>query len=246
VYDTVKNTAASKLSGTLTKQTDKIVKPLMTAVVPMEIRSDPEIKQILASKQQNIKDQQTKMIEKTASSGADAGLKFALAIPVTGNLLSLASAADSGVSAFKNLFSGFKKVKDEITDLRKKVCQVRARIAAAKNAKCGLPGLGSLTSKLNAKLGQASAKVNSMAAKAVGSAHKGGGLRNETRKMKTRGSSALDRTRRSIEYFHDPTNPKKQVHTKKYMNSPGHLKTRKLYADKILHRTGQSIRAFSG
>ena len=218
-YDTIRNTAASKISGLLTNQTDKIVKPLMTAIVPMELRSDPEIKQILAKKQQQIKDQETKMIEKSASSGADSALKVALAIPVTGNMISLASAVDSGATAFKNLFSGFNKIKNEIVDLKKKVCQVKARVAAAKNAKCGaMPHIG------------------------LPKLQKGGSLRKSKNKINySQAERALHRTRRSIEYFQDPTKSKKYIYS-----SPSHLKTRKLYANKILDRTSKSISAFSG
>jgi len=218
-YDTIRNTAASKISSLLTKQTDKIVKPLMTAIVPMELRSDPEIKQILAKKQQQIKDQEAKMIEKSASSGADSALKVALAIPVTGNMISLASAVDSGATAFKNLFSGFNKIKNEIVDLKKKVCQVKARVAAAKNAKCGpMPHIG------------------------LPKLQKGGSLRKSKNKINySQAERALHRTRRSIEYFQDPTKSKKYIYS-----SPGHLKTRKLYANKILDRTSKSISAFSG
>jgi hypothetical protein len=238
-YDTIRNTAASKISSLLTKQTDKIVKPLMTAIVPMELRSDPEIKQILAKKQQQIKDQEAKMIEKSASSGADSALKVALAIPVTGNMISLASAVDSGATAFKNLFSGFNKIKNEIVDLKKKVCQVKARVAAAKNAKCGamphlgLPKINSLSSKMPSVPNMGFGKTQTQ---------KGGSLRKSKNKINySEAERALHRTRRSIEYFQDPTKSKKYIYS-----SPSHLKTRKLYANKILDRTSKSISAFSG
>ncbi len=220
VEERVIDNGVTKIEPAMQKVTSGPINGILSAVVPSSVRKIPKIQQKLNAAMEDINEKQKNMIESTSKRIAHTGVKLATALPLIGNAISLGSAVDNGIAAVRQLKEGVIAIKDRITTLRD---QVKDEVREAKRrAKCGL--------------------MQNIPKMGLGKTQKGGSLRKSKNKINySEAERALDRTRRSIEYFQDPTKSKKQIYS-----SPGHLKTRKLYANKILDRTSKSISAFSG
>ena len=249
--EVVEATIAAKMTPAIESATSGPINLLLSAAVPSEARAIPEIQDKLNEAKQSIKNEQAKMVNEVSGTAGSVAIKTATAIPFAGAIVAGASIVDRVVGAVRKVTSRFGKIKNRIKTLKREVCQAMAAAAAAKNASCsGMPHLG--LPKISLPFGSKGKVAEAAAATAAHANKKGGGTNKKTKKMSVvvrntaTSSNALDRTRRAMEYFHEPTNSKKQIHTRKHVTSPTHLKTRKLYANKILERTGHSIRAFSG
>ena len=234
VEERVIDNGVTKIEPAMQKVTSGPINAILSVVVPSSARKVTKIQQKLNDAIEDINEKQKNMIEGTSKRIAHTGVKLAAALPLIGNAISLGSAVDNGIAAVRQLKEGVTAIKDRITTLRD---EVKDEVREAKRrAKCGLmQKMNNLKSKMPniPKMGFGKTQTQTQ---------KGGSLRKSKNKINySQAERALHRTRRSIDYFQDLANSKKHMYS-----LPTHLKTRKLYANKILDRTSKSVSAFSG